>query len=1085
MSWEITELHWIICILEDVIAREQIIKDFSHRNPSLEAWLISRGKVKVSDKWLQGRAWSKFHRLLSSRQNASDLGFTAVENHLKEFWEWVSAVKGNPTLVEKYAVEYTMRPSLEGDGSYILSSFAVDDLTEGDTILDIPVRLLLSERWTAGDPKSLRDAPWEVRLAAKLLRERSRGDQSVWASYIKLLPNFVPLPLFFSDLELKNIQDRSVESEVRSLRKYIKWTYESLRPEEIAEAKFSQYAWALSTVYSSACQLQRSDSKVESGSSHFLLPFFGSSSEDRGQVYADYEGEHMKLISHDVKRGMPLGLEYASSTVRDTLIFRGFVPKLSQRDHIKVFRDVLDLVDWYSSNVGAVNSNRPLTWRIARDMMEVSTAYLQQRGASTVDSWNGNETEFTVGASGFVDPYMMTIFTALSYAKQALGKDMSVEALTTAELILRESTAWERIMQSIAAETVSRYRWDMIDCETSSNSSLQLVFKTAKSVLLQRLTSMLDSASTDIVEDKILLQVADWEGMNELGSDQLACPTCRWQTEQMSLHDSLAIQYRLSSKMILTDTISAISCGANGTPNVKSSRHVTHSAEDYEGSLQKFVDWCAGHDLIISGRLAITDILVPPEDEYSSEGKVRGVVALRDIEQGETLSSLPMTVGLYNNDSVSDNSAPDAWDSAAARLLREKAKGSESDWAPYIAILPDYLPTPVHLDSQELGEVQWWPVMRELIQVRKAIKESYAQFSSSQLALADFNEFKWAVTMVHSRAFTLPVKPDEQYEQYVLMPFMDMINHHYQYKADWMSQPVWDGKLEIVAKRTVKKGEELFASFGPRTNDNLFLYYGFVLRDNPFDAVPIFGSFSEALMWFQRIWGSDCTEPMDSPLEAARCQWRTWHDFWHRMEDSVEEAETGSGPQGKEWGELVNYWADLGFQFLPYQPGPTIYPRGIVDPSILAVFSASFDVLLNGSDPSWPDHCSECGNRSAIGSSAMRKFFACIENQAKPVRGLLDGLVCRSELTGVFLQEERLTRGLLVARISVVLRCKEILSSFPTSIVEDRKLMKSDVDTCIQKNSSTCRTSSHLQLARKYRYMKKLLIQTPVDKLLN
>lgn len=43
-----------------------------------------------------------------------------------------------------------------------------------------------------------------------------------------------------------------------------------------------------------------------------------------------------------------------------------------------------------------------------------------------------------------------------------------------------------------------------------------------------------------------------------------------------------------------------------------------------------------------------------------------------------------------------------------------------------------------------------------------------------------------------------------------------------------MSQPVWDGKLEITARRTVKKGEEIFASFGPRTNDNLFLYYGTV-----------------------------------------------------------------------------------------------------------------------------------------------------------------------------------------------------------------------------------------------------------------
>ena len=41
-----------------------------------------------------------------------------------------------------------------------------------------------------------------------------------------------------------------------------------------------------------------------------------------------------------------------------------------------------------------------------------------------------------------------------------------------------------------------------------------------------------------------------------------------------------------------------------------------------------------------------------------------------------------------------------------------------------------------------------------------------------------------------------------------------------------MSVPVSEGKLEIVAKKRVNRGQQLFASFGPRSNDNLFLYYG-------------------------------------------------------------------------------------------------------------------------------------------------------------------------------------------------------------------------------------------------------------------
>lgn len=32
--------------------------------------------------------------------------------------------------------------------------------------------------------------------------------------------------------------------------------------------------------------------------------------------------------------------------------------------------------------------------------------------------------------------------------------------------------------------------------------------------------------------------------------------------------------------------------------------------------------------------------------------------------------------------------------------------------------------------------------------------------------------------------------------------------------------------MEIVARRRIRKGEEVSVSFGPRSNDNLLLYYG-------------------------------------------------------------------------------------------------------------------------------------------------------------------------------------------------------------------------------------------------------------------
>jgi hypothetical protein len=38
-------------------------------------------------------------------------------------------------------------------------------------------------------------------------------------------------------------------------------------------------------------------------------------------------------------------------------------------------------------------------------------------------------------------------------------------------------------------------------------------------------------------------------------------------------------------------------------------------------------------------------------------------------------------------------------------------------------------------------EVQWFPVLRELVQVRKSIKESFTLLSRSDLAWADYEEY--------------------------------------------------------------------------------------------------------------------------------------------------------------------------------------------------------------------------------------------------------------------------------------------------------------------------------------------------------
>ncbi|KAG0563097.1 hypothetical protein KC19_8G004300 [Ceratodon purpureus] len=99
-----------------------------------------------------------------------------------------------------------------------------------------------------------------------------------------------------------------------------------------------------------------------------------------------------------------------------------------------------------------------------------------------------------------------------------------------------------------------------------------------------------------------------------------------------------------------------------------------------------------------------------------------------------------LSMGLFDNETVVAGEV-DSWDRAAARLLREKAKGNSSAWESYINILPHNLTVPILLEDHELHEVQWWPVLRELVQVRKSIRESFFLLSVDDLAGADFEQY--------------------------------------------------------------------------------------------------------------------------------------------------------------------------------------------------------------------------------------------------------------------------------------------------------------------------------------------------------
>lgn len=220
------------------------------------------------------------------------------------------------------------------------------------------------------------------------------------------------------------------------------------------------------------------------------------------------------------------------------------------------------------------------------------------------------------------------------------------------------------------------------------------------------------------------------------------------------------------------------------------------------------------------------------------------------------------------------------------------------------------------------------------------------------------------------------------------------------------------------------------------------------------------------------------------PGTVASCKRLLWEQQWELAKDALENVAGRGASLNREWWHLVNVWADLGYQYIPFQPGPTVYSSGVTDPSLIALFEsvANNTLQLNQSVKSITLQASLPGPTTGLNGNEssnveMRSFFTCMKTHIAELatQALVSGHPCWEEFLKVYSAAEPSTRLLLVGKISAGLRCLEVLSLFPTTIEEDLNL--------IRDRSSNQTISEIVQLTRQYRYLKKLMLQEVVNKL--
>ncbi|CAE7402734.1 unnamed protein product [Symbiodinium natans] len=180
-------------------------------------------------------------------------------------------------------------------------------------------------------------------------------------------------------------------------------------------------------------------------------------------------------------------------------------------------------------------------------------------------------------------------------------------------------------------------------------------------------------------------------------------------------------------------------------------------------------------------------------------------------------------------------------DSAPQAAKAPLGTGAQSFFAPYYQALP--------VEVQHMPA--FWPAehwlhaslrgshLERLVKARRhslGLEFSLLQSQAGKHLSVEWEDFLWCRCMVSSRAYSLPV--DGSSHQRCLVPWADLLNHgqgdhllaRYGFQSARDEDEGCPGHFLMRITRPVAEGQEVFQTYGDKTNPTLFVDYGFCLQ---------------------------------------------------------------------------------------------------------------------------------------------------------------------------------------------------------------------------------------------------------------
>ncbi|WPG97781.1 Hypothetical protein R9X50_00056200 [Acrodontium crateriforme] len=282
----------------------------------------------------------------------------------------------------------------------------------------------------------------------------------------------------------------------------------------------------------------------------------------------------------------------------------------------------------------------------------------------------------------------------------------------------------------------------------------------------------------------------------------------------------------------------------------------------------------------------------------------RGIKALRQFEEGETIFTIPQSVLWTVDHAYADPILGPALLSARPPLsiddtlaiyilfVRSRRSGYDGRQS-HIAALPTSYTSSIFFAENELQLCAGSSLYATTIHLIQQIEDDYQKLVTRLFERHEnlfprdeftIDDYKWALCTVWSRAMDFKLHDEKSIR--LLGPFADMLNHSSQVEQCHTYDPI-SGNLSVLAGKPYECGDQVFINYGPVPNNRLSRLYGFVMPGNPNDCYDLVLSTQPEAPFFEqkrRLWvsaglDSTCTitltltEPLPSSvLQYLRIQ---------------------------------------------------------------------------------------------------------------------------------------------------------------------------------------------------------------------